>query len=159
MLSKRPYVYVASSWRNEKQPLVVRALKGAAADVYDFREPCKGATGFHWSDIDPEWKDWSPERFVLGLDHPVAVDGFRADMSALQAADACILVMPCGRSAHLELGYCIGAGKPTAILLTDGEPELMYSMADIVTDDLLHIVNWVLDMRPTPGGGPKEAER
>ena len=45
-------------------------------------------------------------------------------------ADAFVLVMPCGRSAHLELGWAAGAGKPTAILLSDGEPELMYKMVD-----------------------------
>ncbi len=126
----------------------MKALKGCA-DVYDFRNPAKGATGFHWSDIDPEseWKSWSPSHFVAGLDHPVAVDGFRVDMNALRAADACVLVMPCGRSAHLELGYCIGAGKPTAILLTDGEPELMYAMVDLLTDDLVKVVNWVQELK------------
>ena len=139
----RPYVYVASSWRNAKQPLVVKALRGIA-EVYDFRQPCRGATGFAWSDIDPEWKSWSPAEFAEHLDHPLAVDGFRADMNALKAADACVLVMPCGRSAHLELGYCIGAGKPTAILLTDGEPELMYAMADLVTDKLDRVFMWLL---------------
>lgn len=43
-------------------------------------------------------------------------------------ADVCVLVMPCGRSAHLEAGWFVGAGKPTLILLENGEPELMYRM-------------------------------
>jgi nucleoside 2-deoxyribosyltransferase len=50
-------------------------------------------------------------------------------MDALEDCDACVLVMPCGRSAHLEAGFAIGAGKPTAILISEGEPELMYKMA------------------------------
>lgn len=154
MLSKRPYVYVASSWRCQRQPLVVKALRGAA-DVYDFREPVPGGAGFSWREIDPEWQSWSPDRFVANLDHPIAVGGFRADMNALQACDACVLVMPCGRSAHLELGYAIGAGKPTAILLEDGEPELMYAMADLVTGDLVAVVNWVMsDYRVVGSGEP-----
>lgn len=33
--------------------------------------------------------------------------------------------------AHLEAGYAIGAGKPVAVLLSDGEPELMYKMARV----------------------------
>ena len=48
----------------------------------------------------------------------------------MEWADAFVLLMPCGRSAHLEAGWAIGAGKPTAILLSAGEPELMYKMAD-----------------------------
>jgi hypothetical protein len=32
---------------------------------------------------------------------------------------------------HLELGFVAGMGKPTAILLSDGEPELMYRMATL----------------------------
>jgi len=42
------------------------------------------------------------------------------------------LVMPCGRSAHLGAGYFSGAGKWLIILLSDGEPELMYNMADYI---------------------------
>ena len=50
------------------------------------------------------------------------------------------VVLPCGRSAHLELGHAVGRGKKTAVLLTDGEPELMYRMVDhlvVSVDELL----------------------
>ena len=50
-------------------------------------------------------------------------------MTALDACEACVLVLPCGRSAHLELGHASGAGKRTIVLLAEGcEPELMYRM-------------------------------
>ena len=29
----------------------------------------------------------------------------------MEACDACVLVLPCGRSAHLEAGWCCGKGK------------------------------------------------
>lgn len=45
-------IYVASSWRNKIQPSVVVALREAGHEVYDFRNPREGDTGFHWSDID-----------------------------------------------------------------------------------------------------------
>jgi len=37
-------------------------------------------------------------------------------------------VLPCGRSAHLELGYAAGQGKQSFVLLNPDrfEPELMY---------------------------------
>lgn len=67
--------------------------------------------------------------FRDALSHPVAQKGFRSDFDAMRWADTCVLVLPCGRSAHLEAGYFVGAQKRLVVLLSDGEPELMYSMA------------------------------
>jgi hypothetical protein len=120
-------IYVASSWRNERQPAVVEALRSAGHEVYDFRNP-PSSTGFNWSEIDHEWQAWTPEQFREALEHPVAVDGFCSDMDALVACDACVLVLPCGRSAHLEAGWALGAGKHVIVLLSQCEPELMYRM-------------------------------
>ena len=125
-------VYVASSWRNQLQPFVVSALREAGHDVYDFKNPAPGNNGFHWSDIDPEWESWTPAQLREAHTHPIAEACFKLDMDALVAADVCVLVMPSGRSAHLEAGYAVGAGKPTVVLLAEGEPELMYKMASTV---------------------------
>lgn len=122
-------VYVASSWRNEKQPEVVEALRDAGHEVYDFQNPTEAEYGFHWSWIDPDWQSWTPEQFREALDHPVAVKGFGLDAAAMDWSEATVLVMPCGRSAHLELGHALGAGKLGIILLSDGEPELMYRLS------------------------------
>ena len=133
-------IYVASSWRNKIQPAIVEDLRDSGHEVYDFRNPDEGDKGFHWSDIDPNWKKWSKEQFRNSIDHHIAVIGFKKDYNAMQWADACVLVMPCGRSAHLEAGYFNGANKPLIILLSDGEPELMYLMANSIcinTDELL----------------------
>ena len=122
-------VYVASSWRNEAQPGVVTALRAAGHQVYDFRNPQQNGSGFHWSDISPDWQSWTPEEFKEGLEHPLAEKGFASDYEALDWADAVVMVMPCGRSTHLELGYAAGQKKTTVIMLTEAEPELMYKMA------------------------------
>lgn len=122
-------IYVASSWRNLMQQGVVHTLRAAGHEVYDFKAPAPDEKGFAWSEIDPNWQQWTPEQFRDALTHPIALRGFRRDMDALTACDACVLVMPCGRSAHLEAGFAIGARKPCYILLSDGEPELMYNMA------------------------------
>lgn len=123
-------LYVASSWRNPKQAEVVQALRKAGHLVYDFRHPRPGDEGFDWADIDPNWQDQNADQFRKALEHPSAQQGFKLDMDALVTCDGCVLVMPCNRSAHLELGYAVGAGKFTVILLENGEPELMYLMAD-----------------------------
>lgn len=108
-------LYVASSWRNVWQPEIVRLLRAKGHEVYDFKNPRPGDSGFHWSEIDPEWKHWNPERYRAALKEPIAERGFASDMDALRECEACILVQPCGTSAHLELGWAAGAGKRTAV--------------------------------------------
>jgi len=112
-------IYVASSWRNPFQPYVVSTLRSEGHEVYDFRNPTEGDNGFHWREIDGGWQEWSSERYVAALSHPVAEAGFKKDRDALDWCEACVLVLPCGRSAHLELGYAIGQKKPSAILMPD----------------------------------------
>jgi hypothetical protein len=131
-------VYVASSWRNIYQPSVVEQLRAAGHEVYDFRNPDvdynnlvpgNHGYGFHWSDIDPEWKTWHPHTYREALKHPVAVSGFESDYAAMQWADTCVLVLPCGRSAHAEAGWMAGQGKRVFVYICEPiEPELMYLM-------------------------------
>lgn len=124
-------IYVASSWRNKHQQRVVSDLRLAGHEVYDFRNPTEGDHGFHWSEVDPDWQGWSSEDFIEGLSHPLCEHGFGLDCGAMQWADACVLVMPCGRSAHLEAGFFAGSGKRLVMLLFDDcEFELMYKLAD-----------------------------
>lgn len=120
-------VYVASSWRNSYQPEVVSVLLHCGLDVYDFRHPEPGDDGFSWSQIDPDWQSWNPIAFRTALEHPIAVAGHRNDHEAMRWADACVLVLPAGRSAHLEAGMMAGWGKPVAVYIPEHvEPELMY---------------------------------
>ena len=129
-------IYVASSWRNETQPLVVKYLREDGHAVYDFKNPRPGNSGFHWTAIDPKWQDWDSAAYRDALDHPIAKAGFLSDFNAMKWADTFLLVLPCGRSAHLELGWACGQGKQTLILLDKMEPELMTKMVDSICLDL-----------------------
>lgn len=134
-------IYVASSWRNTKQPGVILSLREAGHSVYDFRNPSHGLGGFHWSELDPEWQSWTPAGYKSALlSHPKAAQGFLTDLRAMMWSELCVMVMPCGRSAHLELGWCAGAGKRTIILLSDGEPELMNLLADDICLDIDEVI-------------------
>lgn len=142
-------VYVASSWRNVRQPSVVYALRDAGHEVYDFRQP-GGQPGFGWSAVDPRWKDWTASQYMAALDHPEATRGFRRDLRGMRWADACVLVLPCGRSAHLEAGWFVGAGKRLAILLDAAEygteaatADLMYKLGDVVGCDVADVLAWL----------------
>lgn len=124
-------IYVASSWRNIAQPAMVERLRAEGHEVYDFRNPAPGTMGFRWSELDVNWEHWAPRHFRDALNHPYAHEGYRLDKQGLDWADACVLLLPCGRSAHLEAGYMIGQGKPTFVLLSEElEPELMYKLAE-----------------------------
>ena len=134
-------VYVASSWRNAYQPEVVTRLREAGHEVYDFRNPNDNPGGFHWSDVGEDWQEWSVGEYIRNLDHLVAEKGFKADLDAMLWADTCVLVLPCGRSAHAEAGWFAGRGLKTVVYIPEKqEPELMYKIFDKVVgsmDDLL----------------------
>ena len=140
-------IYVASSWRNCGQVEVVETLRDKGHEVYDFRNPTPGSDGFHWSQIDSAWQSWNSQEYRQALNHPSALAGFGNDFDAMKWADVFVLVLPCGRSAHLEAGWAIGQGKPTCILLdNESEPELMYKLADCLAIDLHEVLAWV-DMK------------
>lgn len=123
-------IYIASSWRNTIQPSIVKELRNIGHEIYDFRHPTERNDGFSWSEIDPNWENWTPEVFRVALKTAPAEEGFALDFAAMQWADACVMVQPCGRSAAVELGWFVGAGKPAIVLLAPGqEPELMLKMA------------------------------
>lgn len=137
-------IYLASSWRNERQPVVLDALRTFGHEVYDFRNPEPGNTGFQWSEIDPNWKRWTREQYIDALAHPIATAGFNLDFGAMQWADTGVLLLPSGRSAHIEAGYFVGARKSLHILLTEEqEPELMYLMASSISRSIAELAHWL----------------
>jgi len=123
-------VYVASSWRNPRYEAVVAAIREAGHDVHDWRG---SEYAFSWSEISPEWRNWTAREFQLALGKPRAINAFHDDRRGILTSDVCILLLPCGRSAHLEAGFAAGLGKPLIILLDPQdvrlEPELMYRFA------------------------------
>lgn len=136
-------IYVASSWRNGIQQRVVEALRAAGHEVYDFKNPAPGNKGFAWSEVDRDWLNWTPEEFGLKLyTSEIAAAGFKLDRDALDWCDTCVLVLPCGRSAHLEAGYASGHGKETYVLLNADkfEPELMYLLCTVCVVNIDHLL-------------------
>lgn len=138
------HIYLASSWRNAQYQQVLELLRAAGHEVYDFRNPTPGERGFSWDQLDPNWQGWTPRQFMLAMESSIARSGFDRDKTALDLADTCVLLLPCGKSAHLEAGYAIGRGKPTLIVLAgQTEPELMYLLAGspaCVVADLIDIL-------------------
>ena len=148
------YIYVASSWRNMMHTGVCAALRSAGIEHYDFKNP-PGGTGFSWKQVKSDGvpsapiaakgSDWEDvDEYLAMVHHPRATEGFNADFAAMQRADTFVMVLPCGKSAHLELGWAVGAGKRTAILLENPvEPELMYRMCDYLAPSLFDLLGWL----------------
>ena len=141
MLYTLAKIYVASSWRNAFYPDVVTKLREAGHEVYDFRNPPHGKGGFHWSDVAPNFQNWTVEQYAAGLKDPWSEQQFKSDLEAMEWADTCVLVLPCGRSAHTEAGWFAGRGCKTIAYIPEmQEAELMYKLLSAVTGSLDELV-------------------
>ena len=146
----REKIYVASSWKNKIQPEVVKELNAIGYDVYDFK--AKNHI-FAWSFYKEPYKKWSqgifdPYYWTAMADSRVH-SCYSRDMKALNDCDICVLLCPCGRSAHLEAGYAKGSGKKLYIVISKEEfvPELMYKMADIIFENLPSLYTILIERR------------
>ena len=66
-----------------------------------------------------------------------ARNSFEFDKRHIDSSDIVVMVMPAGKSAHLELGYSIGLGKEAHILF-DVEPERFDLMYNFVPAENIH---------------------
>ena len=130
-------IYLIGSLRNPKIPLLGVELRKLGYEVFD---DWYGAG----HEADDKWREYEQvrgRRYAEALYGHAAVNAFSFDDTHLQRATAGILVLPAGKSGHLELGYMIGLGKRGYVLFEE-EPErwdLMYHFADGVAfspDDL-----------------------
>ena len=120
-------IYIIGSLRNTKVPEVGDKLREAGYEAFD-----------QWysagPDADDHFKQYHIDRgnsYSKALESYAARHIFNFDKTHLDRCDAAIIVLPGGRSAHLELGYIIGTGKPGYVLL-DNESDrwdLMYQFA------------------------------
>ena len=137
-------IYVASSWKNDDQQKVVQYLRLKEHEVYDFKNPDKNDHGFSWSQIDKNWKEWSVDQYINKLNYYIPSSGFEKNFNAMKWADVCILVLPCGRSAHTEAGWMAGKGKKVFVYIPEYDtPELMYKIYDGISDDMRIINDWI----------------
>lgn len=122
-------IYLAGSLRNPEIPKIANILRNYGFEVFD-----------DWyapgPDADDYWRDYEK---LKGSDYRMALRGhsaqtiFNLDKKFLDQCDAAVMVMPAGKSAHMELGYVRGMGKP-AFILFDKEPERFEVMHNFATD-------------------------
>ena len=127
-------IYIIGSLRNDRIPLVAHRLRTDGHSVFD-----------DWFAAGPEaddyWQKYETQRgrsYTEALSGAAAKNVFAFDKRHLDEADAAVLVLPAGKSGHLELGYMAGKGKQTYVLF-DGQPDrwdVMYQFATAVYTDL-----------------------
>lgn len=92
------------------------------------------------NEADDKWKSYEQYRgrdYVSALKGHAAQNVFNFDKKHIDESTDVILTLPSGKSGHLELGYCVGKGKRTYILLQEGEDprwDVMYNFADHVVE-------------------------
>ena len=88
--------------------------------------------------------DWSVDQYREGMKSPRAQQQFSNDIQALEWADTCVLILPCGRSAYTEVGWLAGKDKRTIVYIQEmQEAELMYMLFDLVTDSLDEVISFL----------------
>lgn len=122
-------IYIIGSLRNKKVPVVANDLRKAFPDCEVFDSWY--APGPHADDFLRDYAKGKGLNYKETLRDPAATHIFEFDKHHLDRADIVVLVMPAGKSGHLELGYAIGSGK-LAYVLFDKEPprvDIMYQFA------------------------------
>lgn len=127
-------VYLIGSLRNPEVPRVAFELRKEGHEVFD-----------DWFAAGPEaddyWQKYETERgrsYKQALAGRAATNTFRYDKGNLDRCDVAVLVAPGGKSAHLELGYVIGTGKPAFIYMPPSECrwDVMYRFATGVCESV-----------------------
>ena len=135
-------IYVASSWKNNRYERIKKYLEEYGHKVMDWRE---SSTTFRWSDVDENYENWTREKYIEIINtNEKTKQGFQKDLKLMQKADVCVLLLPCGNSAHLEAGWFIGQNKPTFILLEASQPniikpDLMYMLSNSICKTVVEL--------------------
>lgn len=124
-------ICLASSWKNEELVLqYAKWLREQGFKVDAFCDASSRRFVFSARELD----ECEHINHISSLSLPDFKRAFEEDKKWLDWSDVCVLLLPCGRSAHLEAGYAKGQGKGLIILseLNPGEWDVMYGFADYV---------------------------
>ena len=122
-------IYLIGSLQNPQVPEIANEIRKATGEeVFD-----------DWYAAGPEaddyWRDYEKSRgrsYKEGLQGLAARHVFDFDLQHLNRSTRGVLILPAGRSGHLELGYIIGQGKPGYILLDNPDRwDVMYRFATV----------------------------
>lgn len=137
--NSKPLVYVIGSLRQpERVQEVAARLRLEGYQVFDdWLAAGKEADDYLYAYEQSRGRSCSEALQGYAAKHIFALDHYHLDKAPIV-----VLVLPAGKSAHLELGWALGRGKKGFILL-NGEPEridVMYQFATAICNDLDELV-------------------
>jgi hypothetical protein len=133
-------LYLIGSLRNSAIPAIAEELRKGGHEVFD-----------DWYAAGPiaddSWRDYEKAR---GHSYREALDGLAAehvyqfDLTHLLRAEGVVLVLPAGKSGHLEFGWALGKGLEGYVLLDSPERwDVMYKFAHRVFDSLPDLTGYL----------------
>ena len=144
----RPVIYVVGSLRNPTIPEIGNALEAIGWEAFT-----------DWHAAGPEADDyWQKHERARGRNYREALSGYHAnhvfdfDYHHLNRSHAGLLVLPAGKSCHLELGYLRGQRKQVYALFqeepNDSRWDIMYNFCEEVffsMEEMLKELSYVKD--------------
>ena len=139
----KPVLYLIGSLRDRKVPIIGEQLRQTTQyEIFD-----------QWWTASEDADDWLRDYFrYRKMSYKDAIHSYAArhifdfDKHHLDRADVGVLVMPAGKSCHLELGYLVGQGKPGYVLF-DTEPERVDIMYNFATNIFFNIEDLISELK------------
>ena|SRR3989344_5683945 len=120
--------FIASRWRNRDNVIeLTRRLREKGNTVYCFMESTPSSE-VGAIDDDPEEVMRKYEAILNWRDDERVQNIFHTDMNALRGSEALVLLLPAGKSAHMEAGVAYGLGKRMILIGEQKETESLYLM-------------------------------
>jgi hypothetical protein len=124
--------FIAGRWRNKEEVLKVRdLLKDVGISYYCFLESSHNNESVNFTEgADPNEVMDHYEQIPNWREDPMVKKIFDQDMDALRASKNFVLVLPAGKSGHIEAGASYGMNKPTYAIGEQKETESLYLIFD-----------------------------
>ena len=152
-------IYIATSWKNMDRQKLVQELREHGHKVYEFRRYSGEGDMPVLEEISLKYglgekyrtKTLEPGEYEKIIFDKKARMCFSLHAPAIEKADICILLLPAGRSAHIEAGLLSGRG--TKVIVYDSgqytKAELAYGYFDGYTSDKEELFRMLEE--PIPG--------
>lgn len=144
-MKRSKVLYLIGSLRNPRIPELAATIRRSLPDVEVFDD---------WYAAGPEADDyWKSYEVEKGHSYREALDGFAAnhvfdfDKHHLDRCTHAVLVLPAGKSGHMEITYAKYGAKANAAILLDPDDDprfdVMYKFVDRVLMDDHELINWL----------------
>ncbi len=120
--------FIASRWRNKDQVLeLAEKLRQQGKTVFCFVEHKADVTK---GETDPDKFMQQFESIENWTENEVVKQVFEYDMEGLKNSENLLLLLPAGKSAHIEAGIAYGLGKKCIVIGEQPETESLYLIFD-----------------------------